>query len=1413
MRRPLVLALILILVSFPVRAQHSNWVAVLNGDGAHVAFPPELLRGLDEVTLEGWFKWERFASFSPALSAGKPWQMIGFNNWETDPTLQFFLYDTARNLHLIRVSDILELGRWYHLAGVVDDQGLRLYLNGEQVGRIPLPEPLSAVIDADARIVTGQSLWAQSSDFIGRLDNPRFWGAARTAEEIRAGMHASVNGDESGLLAAYDFENGQARDLGPRGLHGTLSNGIRLVEESLPLPSAAPPPAVLTGRVLDARGAPVFQAQVRLEMNGHIPARARSDARGAYRLVLFADDHPYDLAVLWNDTGAWLTNLTIAPSRQALPDLRLQPAVSLSGRVLGLDREPLAGINVQVLATDADAASAPSPPPADRVVATARSDENGRYRFINLKPGSYRVRCLAPGRHLYWRDGGAQGIGHAVPEEASGDLVSIEPDRTVERVDFHAGALREGHWRMVNFMDGLPGNNVLALAEDEAGFLWIGMEYGGAARYDGARFETFTTENGLPDNKINALCPMPGGMVWFGTTGGLARYDGGGFDIFDTKRGLPHDYVECLLPGRGAGEDESVLWIGTRGGLCRWDGRAFQSWSTREGLAGNHVYDLAFDTEGRLWAATDGGASRWTLTGFENFTTGNGLVANSLRAVEIAADGSVWFGSDARGISRFDGRAFTTINDQNGLVDNAIRAIHRARNGSLWIATETGVSRYANEAFLNFRPHDGLSSGETWCVQQTSDDLMWFGTRGGGLAVYDAETFLHLEARSGLAGNLVTSLSRAPGGPLWIGTLGGVSRYHRDASQSFTLRDGLIDARVNAVCALSPDQVWVGTERGASLIEQNQLSPAGSFPELAGLKIKSICRGDGPTAWFAVYGGGLYFYDGTKVGRSEEDAGSGGGFLRSVYRDPSGVLHMAGREITSYSPAGPRRWTASDGLNTAEIFALQTDALGRLWVGTKTGLLRRDEDGGPFAPIDMGHGLDHNTIYSISLARDGGLWFGSDVGLSFFDGTNWSRLDTRDGLLGNQVRATWCDPDGSVWAGTENGLTRYLPNRHTPTARLTGLQTSDGLRRPGEGIRIATGSPASIFFAATDFRTHPDKIQFRCRLRPRPAEGGGAADAAPWLPARPRAAYAWTPTEPGHYEFAVQAVDRDLNYSAPVFLQLDVFTPWPTNPWIVTPLLAGLIALLAGTAFSTWRYSVKRRESALAHARLVAQETFARQVLDQQETERQRIAAEMHDGLGQSLLVLKNRALLGLRNRSNAAQVSQQLEEISATASQAIAEVREIAFNLRPHQLDSLGMEKGIAAMANKVCRAGGLELVSDIEHLSPLLSAEAQIHCFRIVQECLNNVVKHAQASRVWLTFRREDQALRLEVRDNGRGFVPPDNELVPPGSGPGLGGSGTANIAERVKYLHGTLRMDLREGQGAAIQVTIPLSESREP
>ena len=204
-----------------------------------------------------------------------------------------------------------------------------------------------------------------------------------------------------------------------------------------------------------------------------------------------------------------------------------------------------------------------------------------------------------------------------------------------------------------------------------------------------------------------------------------------------------------------------------------------------------------------------------------------------------------------------------------------------------------------------------------------------------------------------------------------------------------------------------------------------------------------------------------------------------------------------------------------------------------------------------------------------------------------------------------------------------------------------------------------------------------------------------------------------------------------------------------------------------------------------------------------QDEEHQRIAAELHDGLGQSLAIIKNRALMGLRDQTNQNKVMEQLEEIAATATSSILEVRGIAHNLRPYELDRLGLVAAIESMIERISDSTPLSLFADMDRIEGLLSPEAETSVYRIIQEGLNNVVKHSNAAAGRIEIKKSVKHLTISVQDNGIGI----SRSAPTDNGNNVGGFGLAGIAERVRLLGGSFAIDSQPTRGTTLTVRLEL------
>lgn len=216
---------------------------------------------------------------------------------------------------------------------------------------------------------------------------------------------------------------------------------------------------------------------------------------------------------------------------------------------------------------------------------------------------------------------------------------------------------------------------------------------------------------------------------------------------------------------------------------------------------------------------------------------------------------------------------------------------------------------------------------------------------------------------------------------------------------------------------------------------------------------------------------------------------------------------------------------------------------------------------------------------------------------------------------------------------------------------------------------------------------------------------------------------------------------------------------------------------------------------------LRSREEFSRHLLNAQEQERQRLANELHDGLGQNLSLIRNRMHLALELPGLTPELADHLRAVAAIASDCVAEVRNLAQNLRPVQIEQLGLTESLNSLVDRVRDSTATIIESRIEDVDDVLQGEGATHLYRICQEALNNALRHSQARRATLSLERDVGMLHLDVRDDGIGF---DTANMASG-----GGLGLTSMRERAQMLGGTLDVRSAPGRGTHLQVNLPFTE----
>lgn len=216
-------------------------------------------------------------------------------------------------------------------------------------------------------------------------------------------------------------------------------------------------------------------------------------------------------------------------------------------------------------------------------------------------------------------------------------------------------------------------------------------------------------------------------------------------------------------------------------------------------------------------------------------------------------------------------------------------------------------------------------------------------------------------------------------------------------------------------------------------------------------------------------------------------------------------------------------------------------------------------------------------------------------------------------------------------------------------------------------------------------------------------------------------------------------------------------------------------------------------------ARQRAHESFVEQVIEAQETERRHLAGDIHDGISQRLITLAYRLDAAARAmHDDVDEASEQLGAARELVGLTLEEARAAISGLRPPVLDDLGLAGGLASLARSIP-----QLDLEVQLAESRLAEHVELALYRIAQECLQNVVKHAAASVAKLSFVVHDDTAILEIVDDGVGF----NAAEQAGGDPQTRGYGLLSMTERAELVGGRLTIRSRRGSGTAVTATIPL------
>jgi ligand-binding sensor domain-containing protein/two-component sensor histidine kinase len=949
---------------------------------------------------------------------------------------------------------------------------------------------------------------------------------------------------------------------------------------------------------------------------------------------------------------------------------------------------------------------------------------------------------------------------------------------------------------------------------------------------------TFTVEDGLSSNVVNAILQTRDGFLWVATDAGLNRFDGRHFTTFYFRgpKSTPQGIVRSLAEGVGGD-----LWIGTNTGLVRisrpgldqFDGTPPVFYHTGTGKS-DEINFLHVTNDGTLWVGTSAGLYRFVGNQFQ-VVVPNAFVSR----MEESVDGHLLFISNGHTFVELDG---TRVIEHPNLphlphelsIDPDLLLTHALQdhNGSLWFATPAGVLRYVNGSIERFRLY---GKNDALQVYEDPQGNLWVLGQTGIFRISGTK----LEPLAPNIPSRIVSADRA--GNLWVGTNGeGLIRFKNRSVRILSKADGLPNNIPMTVLSKRDGTLWVGNNcGGVSVFDGEHFKTYDEKDGLSNSCVWALAEGKSGELWIGTWGGGLYRFKRSRFVQFTMREGLAGKVVRAITVAHDGSLWIATEGGLSHMVKGQfHNYTTADGLSSNPVVSVHQDRHGTIWVGTSRGINRMTGD--RFAPVFSPHEIfdprytslaedSSGQLYALSAPKgidriegnqlvavnhdldllsmvtssSGEFWFTGANGIFRFSSAafgqnqadperppDYAWFDKADGMVSTQCSVGTPNmalaADGKLWIATVQGLAmldlQHLPFDTANSRVFIEDVTVGRTRQPaGRELPLPPGTHhVELHFDSISLAS-AEKIRFQYRLD----------DVDPvWLDADNSLTAVYTNIPIGTHAFRIRASNSDGVWDRSGISFAVIQKPYFYQTWW---FLAVCIGAFLGLLSAFYHLRVRRLHQRFA------------MVVEARVDERTRIARELHDTLLQSLhgLLFRFQAARNMLPR-RPEEATEALDGAIARTEQAIGESQDAITGLRPAaQSDLEDLLRAVGNdLENRASDRGAqptFEVIVEGERraISPTLQAEV---C-RIASEILRNSFRHACARRIEAEIRYGDEQLRVRIRDDGKGIDP---EVLLKGSRQGHWG--LPGVKERAKQIGAQLVFWSEAGAGTEVQLSIP-------
>ncbi len=944
----------------------------------------------------------------------------------------------------------------------------------------------------------------------------------------------------------------------------------------------------------------------------------------------------------------------------------------------------------------------------------------------------------------------------------------------------------------------LSSNIITALYLDSSDALWVGLEESGLNlitnfQGDSLQVEIYThddsDENSLNQNEILAILEDSGGIMWFGTLGGginKANPSTRAFGFYQHDPNNPDSPAADNITALAYDAKGAALWIGTadsglnRMNLVTGDYTHFEADPEDfTSLNSNEVLLLHVGQDGTLYVSTAGGVLQYydpTYPGFNPVSVKYMVIAGEAETTAITHDseGFLWFSQNMGELLRLDPvsgqiRRFQLGSSElPGLAEDLILAIFADENGILWLGTESqGLVRLdPTSGEIETYQYDGTTGGPSHnsITNIVSDDegSLWMGTAGGGLNKFDPRTeqFGYYTTQDGLPSNRVFGVAQDESGNLWLSTGNGLARLSPDSGQVriYDSQDGIqgSDFNLNAHAVGDDGSLYFGGVNGFNAFYPDQISENTHIPPVVITSISLFNEvletnvSDCTTTLTLTHDQNFLSFEFAALDYTAPDRNQYAYIMEGLNEE---MVYSGTRRYADYP-------SLSWGKYTFRLLGANNDA-----VWNSDGVCLMIEIQPPFWA----------TWWFIGLV---GLFLAASVVLGY----RW-RLAQSERMrkrLAEQVfeRTKEIERRRQIASGLSE-VVRLL-NSNEPLEKsldfivqqavgLTAASKAAIFDRQGDrvGVRSVYPQGATHNFDLTDPQCSSarilresiflNRLLIFSRIDPLTMKAGNA----------------WGLVD-GEYRTAIgiPLLVEEMVFGGLVLFYDEerTFSPEEIN-------LARTLANQASLAITSNVLKGQAQESAVT-------------------AERSRLARDLHDAVTQTLFSTSLIAeVLPKIWAKDPEQAQKQLDELKQLTKGALGEMRTLLMELRPSALEDADPAELFKHLVNAFSGRTGVPVDFTVEAPTDCpLPVEVKNVFYRIAQEGLNNIFKHAEASQVWFRFTCTAEEVTLSISDDGQGFARKD---VPAGH------LGLEIMSERAETIGAELTLVSYPGEGTTLRL----------